>query len=617
MRKYLSLILSAVMLFSGMTLTTFAEEESAEAEEPIAETETEEVPEEEHEVEEISEEEAEEEETLEEAVTEEEADLEEAVSGEWEYEVQSDGTIQLTSYRGNGGEVKIPETIGGKTVTRIGSSVFSTSSGADKEAIKAITKLTIPASVVRFDDGQNSASLFSDMVNNFKTAGPIGSGCDVEYGWKDTIPDYAFSLLAFDEVIIPNGIKRIGKLAFSGDIKHLVIPASVTSLGDSEFGILFDPRTEAAEPRTAGPIGSGCNIEFGWKTGIPDNAFKKSPLGKVTIPEGVTKIGKSAFAQNQNLVEINMPNTLTKIDDFSMMGCEKLTEINLPGSLREIGEDSFACCSKVTSLIIPEGVTTLGDGALAVMTSLKTCVIPDSVTEIGFRMLSGGFNLENVVIGKNVPSIPEGMFGDCIKLTNVVMYSSVKSIGNRAFEGANADVTVEFVGTEEQWNAIVANSQDETVKKVPVLVVSAPEKEPVAGQVNMYRMYNPNSGEHFYTSGKKERNTLVKAGWKYEGVGFKAPEKSNTPIYRLYNPNAGDHHYTSNTKERDSLTNAGWKYEGVGWYEDDAKGVAMYRLYNPNATGAGSHHYTANGQERDNLKNIGWKYEGIGFYACK
>ena len=82
----------------------------------------------------------------------------------------------------------------------------------------------------------------------------------------------------------------------------------------------------------------------------------------------------------------------------------------------------------------------------------------------------------------------------------------------------------------------------------------------------MYRLYNPNSGEHFYTSNKNEISTLETAGWKNEGVAWKAPEKSKTPVYRLYNANAGDHHYTTSASERDNLIKAGWKDEGTAWY---------------------------------------------------
>ena len=42
------------------------------------------------------------------------------------------------------------------------------------------------------------------------------------------------------------------------------------------------------------------------------------------------------------------------------------------------------------------------------------------------------------------------------------------------------------------------------------------------GTVEMYRLYNPNSGEHFFTNTNAEKNMLIKAGWKYEGIGFYA-----------------------------------------------------------------------------------------------
>ena len=51
---------------------------------------------------------------------------------------------------------------------------------------------------------------------------------------------------------------------------------------------------------------------------------------------------------------------------------------------------------------------------------------------------------------------------------------------------------------------------------------------------DMYRMYNRNSGEHFYTASTVERNSLVNAGWRYEGIGWRAPETSSAPVYRLY-----------------------------------------------------------------------------------
>ena len=130
----------------------------------------------------------------------------------------------------------------------------------------------------------------------------------------------------------------------------------------------------------------------------------------------------------------------------------------------------------------------------------------------------------------------------------------------------------------------------------------------------VHRMYNPNSGEHFYTLSDAEKNNLVNAGWKYEGAGWYTLG-SGDPVYRMYNKNAGDHHYTLSAGERDMLIKAGWKYEGIAWYSPKEKLQPLYRVYNPNCTGAGSHHYTVSVAEKNNLVNAGWKDEGIGWYG--
>ena len=130
----------------------------------------------------------------------------------------------------------------------------------------------------------------------------------------------------------------------------------------------------------------------------------------------------------------------------------------------------------------------------------------------------------------------------------------------------------------------------------------------------MYRLYNPNSGEHFYTGSVEERENLVVAGWIYEGVAWNAPVKTGEPVYRLYNPVNPDHHYTMSAEERDNLVAAGWIYEGVAWNSASPSNLPQYRLYNPNAL-TGIHHYTGSIEERDNLVAVGWIYEGIGWYG--
>ena len=152
------------------------------------------------------------------------------------------------------------------------------------------------------------------------------------------------------------------------------------------------------------------------------------------------------------------------------------------------------------------------------------------------------------------------------------------------------------------------------------LVAQAPATSTTAS-ADMYRMYNRNSGEHFYTASTVERDSLVNAGWRYEGVGWRAPETSSAPVYRLYS--GTDHHYTTSAYERDSLVASGWRYEGIGWYSEDAiKDKPLYRQFNPNVNieaihnNSGSHNYSMSYDEHSFLVGAGWRGEGVAWYAA-
>ena len=197
-------------------------------------------------------------------------------------------------------------------------------------------------------------------------------------------------------------------------------------------------------------------------------------------------------------------------------------------------------------------------------------------------------------------------------------YQWMKSTDGSSWSNVGtADTYVPQTSTvgELRYKVVVSNAEGLSVEsEAATVTVSEPVVEEPTG--TMYRLYNPNSGEHFYTSSFDECMQVVSAGWRYEGRGWTAPAKSGTPVYRVYNPNGGDHHYTVSAEERDGLLKLGWKDEGTGWYSDDAKGEPLFRLYNPNAR-TGSHHYTTSAEERDGLVKLGWNDEGIGWYGVR
>ena len=71
-------------------------------------------------------------------------------------------------------------------------------------------KIVIPASVVQF-----SVSVFSNLNSRIITAGPIGSGCDLEFGWPEHIPAFAFEGLPITTIHIPITLKTVSSNAFN------------------------------------------------------------------------------------------------------------------------------------------------------------------------------------------------------------------------------------------------------------------------------------------------------------------------------------------------------------------------------------------------------------------
>ncbi len=149
--------------------------------------------------------------------------------------------------------------------------------------------------------------------------------------------------------------------------------------------------------------------------------------------------------------------------------------------------------------------------------------------------------------------------------------------------------------------------------KTATFEIVSPEEWRITNAIDMYRLYNVWTGEHFYTASVEERDGLIGLGWIYEGVGWSAPF-TGEPVYRLYNSYSGDHHYTPNAQERDELIDAGWTDEDIGWYSDPDASVPLYREYNPNMFSC-NHNYTTDKEEHDFLVSIGWRDEGYAWYG--
>ena len=151
------------------------------------------------------------------------------------------------------------------------------------------------------------------------------------------------------------------------------------------------------------------------------------------IPEGVVKIGPSAFINQHAVASIELPTTLTEIGAQAFYGCDKVASVSFNEGLLSIGDEAFEACSTVKELYLPEGLERIGARAFKACVELRRIYIPDSVTEIGEGAFMNCRSLEQVVLPAGVANIPNDCFNGCTFLSSITVPDSVVAIGVGAF----------------------------------------------------------------------------------------------------------------------------------------------------------------------------------------
>ena len=96
-------------------------------------------------------------------------------------------------------------------------------------------------------------------------------------------------------------------------------------------------------------------------TTIAPHAFNgRASLTNLVIPDTVTSIGDSAFANCVNLEYAFLSTNLTSIDVFAFYQCSRLTTITIPDSVTSLGMSAFGGCVNLQAAIIGRALSKIG-----------------------------------------------------------------------------------------------------------------------------------------------------------------------------------------------------------------------------------------------------------------
>ncbi len=239
------------------------------------------------------------------------------------------------------------------TVTAVVSQAFCRCNG--------LTEMTFPASVAKVGYRVLAECPALRTVTFLNPVCYIDSSCLAE-SWNATVYGYSGSTAQ----------------VFAEDHGYPFV-----SLGDAEIGgrcgdeltWTFDTETGLLTVE-----GSGAMWDFGmfdendnyiW---IPWEPFR-GRLTAVSLPEGLTYIGQSAFQNCCCLTEAVIPGSVETIGMYAFMKCDGLKKLALSEGVRRIGEYAFLYCSLLSAVTLPASLEKVGIDALYGCTALRQVVV--------------------------------------------------------------------------------------------------------------------------------------------------------------------------------------------------------------------------------------------------
>ena len=238
------------------------------------------------------------------------------------YIVQENSTVLITSAEVTGHNVEIPSSAGGFTVTAIGDKAFQNQS--------ELVFLSIPDTVTSIGKNAFFGCTGLEETNIPDSVKTIGEGCfisctklkNISVGNSlEYIPDKCFySCASLQTAEIPPSVKSIGSEAFFvTDIKSMFIPDTVSSIGENAIGMHHIRNAESGIQSIGAVDGfviiaspDSCGAEYARNYGITLD----SATGDVNGDGSVNSIDASLVMANYSISSVGNKPFLTSLQSF-------------------------------------------------------------------------------------------------------------------------------------------------------------------------------------------------------------------------------------------------------------------------------------------------------------
>ncbi|MBR2300370.1 MAG: leucine-rich repeat domain-containing protein [Bacteroidaceae bacterium] len=128
---------------------------------------------------------------------------------------------------------------------------------------------------------------------------------------------------------------------------------------------------------------SGSGAMYDYVDGNRPDYIERHPheIKSITVEEGITKIGASAFTGTP-AKEAWIGPDVSEIGNSAFAGCHGLDNIVVPSNVEKIGANAFYN-SGLSNILLCEGVKEVGSSAFAYCSELSAICLPSSVEQVG------------------------------------------------------------------------------------------------------------------------------------------------------------------------------------------------------------------------------------------